>query len=127
MNRKHRIYESLMHDFDEREKKPNVLKSKPKTASEIEGLVYKYRALQLSMLEDYHLTKKEKAVAFYILFGISYLHISKLMMLEKSTVSFHARNIFEKCHVGSRQDFCLLVLTKMYFAGRDREDLGDRI
>ena len=74
------------------------------------------------MLDEYKLTKQEKTVVFYVLFGISYANIAKLMVLENSTISFHIRNIFQKCHVSCRQDLCLLILIKMYFTGFDQDD-----
>lgn len=120
MDRKQRVYESLKEEIEERERKLRASKKRKLTTCEIERLVYRYRDLQLSMLEEYNLTKQEKMVAFYILFGISYDHISRLMILERTTISYHAGNIFKKCYVSNRQDLCLLVLTKMYFAGSDR-------
>lgn len=120
MNKKHRIYESMMRDIEERESEFEVLKRRPKTHAEIESIVFKYRDLQLSVLEEYGLTKQEQAVVFYLLLGLTYDQITKLMRLEKSTVGFHANNIFKKCHVNKRQDLCMLVLTKMYFAGSDQ-------
>lgn len=33
------------------------------------------------MLDEYKLTKQEKTVVFYVLFGISYANIAKLMVL----------------------------------------------
>lgn len=119
MDRKQRVYEKLLCEIEEREEKFKALKGKPKTRLEIDRLVHKYKELQLSVLEEYGLTNQERAVAFYVLFGISYINISKLMVVQQSTVSFHVRNIFKKCHVSSRQDLCMLVLTKMYFAGID--------
>ena len=121
MDRKEKVYASMMHEINERELKLKGAKSRPKTKAQIERIVYSYRDLQLSMLEEYNLTEQERAVAFYLLFGLSYLHITKLMLLERSTIGYHVHNIFKKCHVKSRQDLCMLVLTKMYFAGSDEE------
>lgn len=122
MDRKHRVYESFKREIDERERRHKAKDRKALTRCEIERLVHKYRELQLSMLDEYKLTKQEKTVVFYVLFGISYSNIAKLMVLEDSTISFHIRNIFQKCHVSCRQDLCLLILIKMYFTGFDQDD-----
>lgn len=122
MDHKRTTYEAMRAEIDEREAKLKVPLARTKTHAEIERLVFKFRDFQLSMLDDYHLTNQEKVVTSYILFGISYAHIKRLMVLELSTINFHVRNIFDKCHVNSRQDLCMLVLTKMYFAGDDGAD-----
>lgn len=122
MDHKRTTYEAWKSEIDEREAKFRASLARERTQAEVERVVFRYRALQLSMLDDYNLTNQEKRVTSYILFGISYAHIKSLMVLESSTINFHVRNIFDKCHVHSRQDLCLLVLTKMYFAGDDGSD-----
>jgi DNA-binding NarL/FixJ family response regulator len=59
-----------------------------------------------------HLTDKERAVARYLLDGLSSSEIAEIEHNSPKTIRQHVSQIYAKCNVGSRAEFFRLVYTR---------------
>lgn len=80
-------------------------------------LLRKYYELHEKILKHYGLTNQETEIALYVINGLSYCDIAQLMALTESTVKFHSRNIFKKCRVKGKNEFCLMMFLKSHTLG----------
>lgn len=62
--------------------------------------------------EEYHLTERETVVARELARGCSYKKVAETLYLSLSTIQSHARSIYRKCGVNSKQQLIDLVESK---------------
>lgn len=70
--------------------------------------------MQAYELFKFGLTRRETEVAMFVLAGISTTEISRQLYITERTVKLHVTNLLQKCHVGSRQEFCWIIFRKTH-------------
>lgn len=61
-------------------------------------------------LQEFHLTNKEKEVAYLWLEGYSRSEIAQMLTISQETVRFHVKNIYEKVEVNNQVEFVKKVI-----------------
>jgi DNA-binding CsgD family transcriptional regulator len=58
---------------------------------------------------EYKLTPREKEILFYMGRGHTYIHIAEVIYVSENTIRTHARNIFKKLGISSREELLSMI------------------
>ncbi|MCI2069418.1 MAG: LuxR family transcriptional regulator [Bacilli bacterium] len=96
-----------------------LLFNKKEWISDLKRSDVTYKAPIDSFFDDYHLSKREKEVAIYLLSGLTLKQISFEMSLSYPTINTYLTSLYRKLNINSRVE--LVLLCRGYLAEKTRE------